>query len=101
VPAFVTFDASASREYLRAVRWYAAHADEQTAAAFTAEVNRAVVRIEGDPNTGTEFRKRYRWVRLWRFPYLIYYRVVSDAVVLVLAVAHERRRPGYWSRRDK
>ena len=31
-------------------------------------------------------------------PLTIYYRVVTD-VVIVVAVAHQKRRPGYWSTR--
>jgi hypothetical protein len=38
-------------------------------------------------------------VRLRRFPYILYYHVVDDSLALVLAVAHARRRPGYWRRR--
>ncbi|MBI3461482.1 MAG: type II toxin-antitoxin system RelE/ParE family toxin [Planctomycetes bacterium] len=33
-----------------------------------------------------------------RFPYRIIYEVRSDEIV-ILAIAHNRRRPGYWSRR--
>ena len=38
MPASVVFDTSASREYLKALRWYAARAGEQIAAAFADEV---------------------------------------------------------------
>jgi plasmid stabilization system protein ParE len=101
MPASVIFDASASREYLKARRWYAARAGEQIAAGFADEVDRAVVRIAESPTTGTLFRTRYRWVRLRRFPYLVYYREVTTDTLVVLAVAHKRRRLGYWIRRDK
>lgn len=101
MPASVVFDISASREYLKARRWYAARAGETIAAGFADEVDRVMVRIAENPTTGTEFRTRYRWVRLKRFPYLIYYRVADTDTVVVLAVAHKRRRSGYWLRRDK
>lgn len=39
-----------------------------------------------------------RQVRLRQFPYRLVYMVVSDEIVIV-AVAHERRRPGYWQDR--
>lgn len=68
MPASVVFDTSASREYLKARRWYAARAGEAIAAGFADEVDRVVVRIAENPTTGTEFRTRYRWVRLKRFP---------------------------------
>ena len=35
---------------------------------------------------------------LGRFPFTIYYRFDSREIV-IMAVAHQRRRPGYWSRR--
>jgi plasmid stabilization system protein ParE len=34
-----------------------------------------------------------------RFPYVIVYRELATAEVEIVAVAHVRRRPGYWSRR--
>ena len=38
---------------------------------------------------------RYR--RVSRFPYLvIFYERPDEVEVLIVAVAHERRRPGYW-----
>jgi plasmid stabilization system protein ParE len=33
-----------------------------------------------------------------RFPYVIFYRV-TETEVRVLAVAHAKRKPGYWTRR--
>jgi hypothetical protein len=34
--------------------------------------------------------------RLRRFPYTIHYAVLHDAI-WIAAVAHQRRRPGYWA----
>jgi hypothetical protein len=36
---------------------------------------------------------------LGRFPFTMPYQIVSDEIV-VLALAHTSRRPGYWSRRQ-
>jgi len=36
-----------------------------------------------------------RAVVLERFPFKVLYRVSSN-VIVVVAVAHDRRRPGYW-----
>ena len=41
----------------------------------------------------------YRRKVLTRFPYVVFFRVDADAVV-IFAVAHARRRPGYWARRS-
>lgn len=34
-----------------------------------------------------------------RFPYAIVYREVSEEEVEIVAVAHLKRRPGYWTGR--
>jgi toxin ParE1/3/4 len=36
--------------------------------------------------------------RLRRFPYTVYY-VELDEVIWIAAIAHQKRRPKYWSRR--
>ena len=44
-------------------------------------------------------RRRDRRVAvLDRFPFVLPYQIVDDEIV-ILALAHTRRRPGYWSRR--
>jgi hypothetical protein len=43
---------------------------------------------------GPHARKRV----LGRFPFTIHYRFDAREIV-IMAVAHQRRRPGYWSRR--
>lgn len=40
----------------------------------------------------------FRWCRFQRFPYAIIYDVVAPDIH-VLAVAADKRRPGYWARR--
>jgi toxin ParE1/3/4 len=40
----------------------------------------------------------YRRARVERFPYIVLYKVIADATV-VIAVAHTSRRPGYWQDR--
>lgn len=42
----------------------------------------------------------YRRMLLTRFPYVIFFRIDADAVEIV-AVAHARRRPGYWAERAR
>jgi hypothetical protein len=41
-----------------------------------------------------------RWVKTHRFPYILYFYVLNDAEVLVMAVAHGSRRLGYWLKRS-
>jgi hypothetical protein len=55
--------------------------------------------IEENP-TLPRMRRNYRRVNLKVFPFYIAY-VTQDDLIWVLAVAHGRRRPGYWIARMK
>jgi plasmid stabilization system protein ParE len=44
-------------------------------------------------------RHRAHRYLLKRFPFSIIYRLVGEEELEVLAVAHQRRRPGYWTKR--
>jgi plasmid stabilization system protein ParE len=78
-------------------RWYA----ERSAAAaqrFEAELHRALEFAALMPEAGSPGAAGSRKLRLHGFPHAIVYRA-TEQVVLVLAVAHERREPGYWRKR--
>ena len=67
---------------------------------FASEVERALDMISETPETwpvwpGLRGTVELRRFLLPRFPFALAYLVRSDEVV-VLAVAHTRRRPGYW-----
>jgi hypothetical protein len=96
----VRFHRLAIREYEERRDWYERRR-EGLGDAFRDEVDRAVARIAKSPNRWPVVFVKFRKVRLRRFPYLLYYHVAdtSLALALVLAVAHARRRPGYWKRR--
>jgi plasmid stabilization system protein ParE len=44
-------------------------------------------------------RRGARRYVLRRFPFSIIYRMVGEDDLEVIAVAHQKRRPGYWTRR--
>jgi plasmid stabilization system protein ParE len=50
------------------------------------------------PRSGKPLTERVRKVRLRTFRYNLIY-VVDEAEIVVVAVAHHRRRPGYWQTR--
>jgi plasmid stabilization system protein ParE len=62
---------------------------------FTAAVGRSLERLAENPNHGTALGLSYRKLRVRRFPYNLIYRIEPDGV-LVVAVAHHRRKPDYW-----
>ena len=62
---------------------------------FAAEIQRAVQQVGQHPNHGSPYLTGSRRVLLKRFPFSVVYQTVGDEVVIV-AVVHQRRRPGYW-----
>ena len=66
---------------------------------FAIEVRRLCRLIAESPAAGLEVRPAIRRRILRRFPYSILYTLENDEVV-ILAVAHQSRRPGYWNRRE-
>ena len=65
---------------------------------FSAEVQRIVSLIREYPDAGAAVRLPVRRTLVDRFPYAIVYRRDRESI-LVLAIAHQRQRPGYWRRR--
>ena len=88
----------ASREYAKARRWYSRRSP-RAAQRFADAVDKAVQEISNAPNRWPVYQGPYRWIRPRRFPYTLYYRILDADNVLIVAVAHDRRRPGYWMRR--
>ena len=91
----VVFHRLATREYRSARDWYAARSVE-VAERFRTAVDRAVERIATERDALAKLGTVYRWVRVRRFPYVLIFREQSPDVIMVVAVAHTSRRPGYW-----
>lgn len=94
----VEFHPQADEEAVSAYYWYA----ERSATAadrFSEELDAAVARIQSNPECGATYLHGTRCYLLRRFPYLVVYRPTEGAVQ-VIAVAHGRRRPGYWKSRN-
>ena len=96
-PVQIRFHPSADDEVIEAYRWYRARSPN-AAAAFRAQVDRAIALIAEAPERPASYLHGTRRVLLRRFPFSIVYRITDDGVEIV-AVAHGRRRPGYWSDR--
>ena len=78
-------------------RWYAER-NAHAAQAFEAELDHAILAIGEAPSRWVRHIAHTRRFVLHRFPFSIVY-FELPASVLVLAVAHGRRRPGYWRTR--
>lgn len=81
-----------------ALSWYAERSP-RAAAAFLAEIDHAISSIVEAPRRWPVLGGEYRRIALVRFPYFIVYREKRNNLIQVLAVAHGRRRPGYWRTR--
>jgi plasmid stabilization system protein ParE len=63
--------------------------------AFAGEIARTISLIREHPDAGSPVGPSRRRMLVSRFPYAIVYRRDLNSVVIV-AVAHQSRRPGYW-----
>lgn len=88
---------AAAEEAREAARWYAAR-NPLAAAAFEFEVRRAFHEIAEAPGMWPLHLEGTRRFLLDRFPYEVVCRVRGENV-LVVAIAHCKRRPGYWRER--
>ncbi len=93
----VEFHPAALQEAEDAQSWYAERS-VFAASAFIRELSLAIQRVLEAPHRYPTAEGRTRKALLDRFPFTVYYRVTPD-VVSIIAVAHQKRRPGYWSSR--
>ena len=92
------FDPQALAEYGEAVDHYA-QIRPQLAEEFVAEVESAISGILDHPCASPTVGKHVRRHLVRRFPFGIFYRLVDDDTILIVAVGHLSRRPRYWRRR--
>ena len=67
---------------------------------FATEVLNTINRILNHPEAWTKLSRRTRRCQTNRFPYGVIYQIRGDRI-LVIAVAHLRRKPMYWRDRLK
>ena len=79
-------------------QWYESRSDD-AAHAYLAELDIGIESIRTSPELYPPYLHGTRRYLLGRFPYLIVYRVAATTIQ-VIAVAHGRRRPGYWKSRS-
>lgn len=98
--ATVAFHRLATREFVTARRWYAGRSPA-TEGRFVQAVDTTVSRIVANPLAGSPADGGCRWLRVRRFPFLLYYAPPSSTGVVVYAVAHASRQHNYWRGRLK
>jgi plasmid stabilization system protein ParE len=65
---------------------------------FLTLVERTYTKVQDFPEIGRPFGRRIRRIIVPRFPYALLYRATIDRI-LIVAVMHLHRRPGYWRSR--
>lgn len=93
----VRFHPEAAEEAEAAAEWYRARSIE-AAAGFVAELSYAIERIEELPGTWPSYVADTRRFVFRVYPFNVVYRILDDEIQIV-AVAHARRKPGYWIER--
>ena len=94
---FLQIHPAALAELKAAVIWYQER--NQTAANnFVSEVDRVLELVIAAPARWPKGKHGTRKLVLQRYPFAVIYRE-KETLVQVLAVAHGRRRPGYWEDR--
>jgi plasmid stabilization system protein ParE len=87
----------AEEEMTEASAFYEA-ATSGLGAGFLDEVQRVVNILREHPELGETVGRVLRRALLHRFPFSLIYSVEVDAI-LIVSLAHQRRRPDYWKNR--
>jgi toxin ParE1/3/4 len=89
----------ADEEFREAVRYYESEAPG-VGLAFIAELHRTISLVISQPRSAKRVRGSIRKKVLSHFPYSLLYSIESN-LILIVAVAHHKRRPTYWRNRLK
>lgn len=95
----VSFHVEAETEYLSELQYLEAEL-RGLGRRFQLEFQRALRRLRSFPSSGREIAPQIRIVRMRKFRYGIIYSEANEGEILILAIAHERRKPGYWMERS-
>jgi plasmid stabilization system protein ParE len=91
------FHPEALNEYAEAVQYYTEQRVE-IAQAFINAIEDTVYRLKESPARYAEINEDVRRCMARKFPYGILYTIEQD-YILILAVMHCSREPGYWKNR--
>jgi plasmid stabilization system protein ParE len=98
----VRFEDEAKAEYRAAGRWYEGRR-VGLGLEFLDAVDATIDQIVRLPHAGAPLRRLLpellvRRAPVKRFPYYVVY-LETESTIRILAVAHERRKPGFWKSR--
>jgi plasmid stabilization system protein ParE len=87
----------AREEVVEAFEWYLERS-QAAAESFLSEVDHSLALIAETPEVWPEFESGTRRYLLRRYPFALIYRS-RGGLIEIVAFAHQRRKPGYWSNR--
>jgi plasmid stabilization system protein ParE len=93
----IEFHPDAAEEAVGARQWYAGFSD-RIGRRFQKAYDRTFDRIIDNPRLWPKGMHRTRFLRIERYPYVVIYRH-RQMEIIVIAVAHTSRKPGYWKDR--
>ena len=91
------FHPEAEQEFIDAAAYYERNVTG-LGERFGSEVRYTIERLLEYPDLGSPIDADLRRLMLTRFPFFLIYSFTTD-LLWVVAVAHARRRPGYWRSR--
>jgi plasmid stabilization system protein ParE len=93
----IVFHTQAAKEMRAAAAYYEAQ-EPGLGDVFLDDIEQALPSIQQFPQLWSVYDGEYRRYLLKRFPYGLIYRI-DEARILIVAVAHLHRKPGYWKDR--
>lgn len=93
----IEFLNGARQDFDESFDWYAER-NAEAAVGFAAALDEVIARIRDDSSRFATVGAGYRYCALKQYPFRVVFREESERVVIV-AVAHAKRHPGYWKSR--
>ena len=95
----VNLHPGAEQDLIEAASFYEREGSPILPARFVREFKRIVDLVSEHPEIGSARGKGLREIPMGGFPYTVIYRLDTSQIT-ILVVKHDRRRPGYGSRRS-
>lgn len=92
------FHPDALQEYTEATRYYA-EISVSLATGFVTQVENGINQILHYPQAWQPIEEDVRRYLIKRFPFGIYYTIEENNSIVIQAVMHLSRKPGYWKTR--
>jgi plasmid stabilization system protein ParE len=97
----VAFHVDALRELREARDWYRSKGASAKGLELIGLVDEKIQEVAASPESFPRDPKRSwaRRARILKWPFALIFTVIDADHIVILAVAHGKRRPGYWAKR--